>query len=404
MFISALSVVMGAPPATAVTEYFDAFHATGAHLWQTGLPVEIDGWLDAGHPGFRYVTWVDQNGNSSANGQRLGGVAPRAGRIGYQIGDEPLDFAQLQTMQSGGAAALLADPSGLTILNLSPDGAKGPLATQGAAMPQFDVLSVDDYTYRRGAYQSLSGLRTAALANGKPYWRYLDGFRFTTQTDNSTESDYRWDAYVGATWGYTGHTWFIYQIDPGNPDLVPSFFTTKGVYGSARTAQFQWAATLNQQLASLGRTLSLLRSTDVRYVASLVQPAGTTAFTRGAGGDPYLTRVAPPSGTFADVALGFFVDDCGEHYLMVQSQRHQDADFPNSSQASTTFKVELDFAGAIDSTLDRTAVMVLDPVTDVIAPRALTSTGASTATLDLVLPAGGGVLLKYKNGRPFARQ
>ena len=185
---------------------------------------------------------------------------------------------------------------------------------------------------------------------------------------------------------------------------MPSFFTTKGVYGSARTQQFQWAATLNQQLASLGRTLSLLRSVDVRYVASFLQPAGTTAFTRGAGSDPYLTRVGPPSGTFADVALGFFVDDCAEHYLMVQSQRHQDADFPNSSQSNTTFKVEFDFSSATDPALDRTAVLVLDPVTDVIAPRALTSTGANTASIDLVLPAGGGVLLKYKNGRPFARQ
>lgn len=138
--------------------------------------------------------------------------------------------------------------------------------------------------------------------------------------------------------------------------------------------------------------------------ASLLQPAGTTAFARGAGGDPYLTRVSPPSGTFADSALGFFVDDCGDHYVMVQSQRHQDADFPNSSQGNTTFKVELDFSTANDPTLDRTAVMVLDPVTDTIAARALTSTGTNTASFDLVLPAGGGVLFKYKNGRPFVRQ
>ena len=404
MFISALTVVMGPPPASAVTEYFDDFHATAAHTWATGLPLEIDGWVDAGRPNVRYVSWVDQNGNSYSNGLPLGGAAPRAGRIGYQVGDEPMDFAQLLVMQDGGATVRAADPSGLSILNLSPDGAKGALAGQGAAMAEFDVLSVDDYTYKKGAYQSLSGLRTAALANGKPYWRYLDSFRYTTETDTTTESDFRWDAYVGATWGYTGHTWFIYQIDPGNPDLVPLLFTTKGVYGSARTPQFQWAATLNQQLASLGRTLCLLRSTDVRYVASLLQPAGTSGFTRGAGGDPYLTRVSAQGGTFADSALGFFVDDCGEHYVLIQSQRHQGADFPNASQSNTTFKVELDFTAATDASLDRTAVLVLDPVTDTIVPRALTATGANTASLDLVLPAGGGVLLKYKNARAFARQ
>ena len=68
------------------------------------------------------------------------------------------------------------------------------------------------------------------------------------------------------------------------------------------------------------------------------------------------------------------------------------------------FKLDFDFSGATDASLDRSAVQVLDPVTNTIGVRALTSTGANTATLNLLLPAGGGVLLKYKNGRPFARQ
>lgn len=96
--------------------------------------------------------------------------------------------------------------------------------------------------------------------------------------------------------------------------LVPLLFTTKGAYGSARTPQLQWASTLHQQLASLGRTLSLLRSTDVRSVTS----AGTSGF----------ARVSSPGGTFADSALGFFVDDCGE---------------------------DLDFTGATDASLDSTS-------------------------------------------------
>ncbi len=304
--------------------------------------------------------------------------------------------------EAGAQAVHAADLSGLAILNLSPDGAKGPLAGQGAAMPEFDVLSLDDYTYKKGAYASLSGVRSAALANGKPCWRYLDSFRYTTETDATTESDFRWDAYVGAVYGFTGHSWFIYQIDT-NPDLMPLLFTTTGLYGSARTAMFQWAASLNQQFASLGRSLSLLESTDVRYVASLLQPASTTGFAKGAGGDPYLFKVSPPPATFADVALGFFKDDCGERYVLIQSQRHKGADFPNSSESSTVFKVELDFTGATDPTLDRTAIWVLDPVTDQLTARALTTTGPNSATIDLTLPAGGGLLLKYKNARAFAR-
>ncbi len=67
------------------------------------------------------------------------------------------------------------------------------------------------------------------------------------------------------------------------------------------------------------------------------------------------------------------------------------------------FTLEFDFANAADPSLDRTAVLVLDPATNTIAAHTLT-TGATTAGLDLLLPAGGGVLLRYKNGRPFARQ
>lgn len=398
MFISGLTVVMGAPPASAVTEYFTDFHATGVHLWESGLPTELAGWL-AARPA-PWVSWVNLDGNSTANGQAMGGLTTvPAGRIGYQIGDEPLDMAALLRMQAGARIIRQRDAQGLTILNLTAGGAKGSLGTQGAAMTEFDVLSVDHYTYGWNAYETLGALRSIAQTNGKPYWRYLDSFTFVGRTDSTTESDLRWDALVGIAYGYTGHSWFLYQIEPGNPELVPSLFSTKGVFGSARAPAFQWAANLNLQLASLGRTLTQLRSTDVRYVASVLQPPGTRALTRGAGGDPYLVSARPPSGTLADVLLGFFADDCGETYLFVQSQRHQGADFPNSSQSPLTVTLTFDFTQATDPSLDRTAVLVLDPQTDTLAPRSL-----SGSTLDVTLPAGGGLLLKYKTARPFVRR
>ena len=84
MFISGLSVGMGAPPVAAVNGYYDDFHATATHLWANGLPVEATGWADAGHPGFRYVSWVDETGKSYNNALVLGGLAPLPGRIGYR--------------------------------------------------------------------------------------------------------------------------------------------------------------------------------------------------------------------------------------------------------------------------------------------------------------------------------
>lgn len=47
------------------------------------------------------------------------------------------------------------------------------------------------------------------------------------------------------------------------------------------------------------------------------------------------------------------------------------------------FTLEFDFANAADPSLDRTAVLVLDPATNTIAARTLT-TGATTAGLDLL--------------------
>ncbi len=403
-FVSGLSVSTIRPTPAEVTEYFHDFGATSAHLWATGLPDAIDGWADAGYPAFRYVSWVDNDGTSLVNALLLGGSPPWPGRIGYQVGDEPADLSALQSMQAGAQAVHQADPGALVILNLGPDQAKGALAGQAAAMAEFDVLSDDDYTYKKGAYQSLSGLRSAALAQGKPYWRYLDGYYDPTGTDSTTESDLRWDAWVGAVYGFTGYTWFIYQVD-SSTNLASLFFADAGSYSAPQTSKFTWAAALNAQLAQLGRTLSLLKSVDVRYVAglgALAQPAGTTALTPGAGGDPYLSSVA--STTLGDALVGLFTDDCGEHYVLVQNQAHAGADFLIASQSTLTFRVTLDFSHATDPTLDQTQVQVLDPLTGQVVDQALTAAGTSGATIDFALPAGGGVLFKYKTARPFAQQ
>jgi hypothetical protein len=69
-----------------------------------------------------WLSWTQANGTSSANSLLLGGYPPDPpGRIGYQIGDEPLNLGELYQIQAGIEAVRAADPNALLIVNFSPD-------------------------------------------------------------------------------------------------------------------------------------------------------------------------------------------------------------------------------------------------------------------------------------------
>jgi hypothetical protein len=404
MMISGLSTAMGSPSAQAVTEYFDGFHATAAHVWENGLPAEIAGFAAANHPGFRYVSWVHRDGTSLQNSQVLGGAPSLPGRIGYQIGDEPVSSDALQEILAGAAVVKGADPAGLRIINLNDTDGANDLRTQAAQAADIDVLSYDHYTWATSAQNGLMSTRTAALAAGKPYWRYIRSFYYKDDGPSGTASDLRWDALVGAVYGFSGNSWFVYSIEASNADIAPLLFATGGDYAAAKTSLYEAAANANLELAQIGRTLVLLRSTDVRYVASisLLKPSALQAWAKGAGNDPYLSGVS--LGGPRDLLVGHFRDDCDEPYIMVQNQAHAGGTIPNNSSGSDTFTLSFDFAGATDSTLDKTAVLALDTATGAVASRPLSSTGATTAQLVVDLPAGAVFFFKYKNARPFVRQ
>jgi hypothetical protein len=118
MFISGLNVSVGPPSASDVNEYFDTFHANGVYLWSDVLPTEMNAWQAPGRSDFRYVAWVTPNGNSAENAQLLGGYpANAAGRIGYQIDDEPRTMDDLIALQVGIDAVRAHDPAALIIAN-----------------------------------------------------------------------------------------------------------------------------------------------------------------------------------------------------------------------------------------------------------------------------------------------
>lgn len=402
MMISAISVAMGEPDTAAVAAYFTGFHANTVHVWENGLPAEIAGWSAAGQPGFRYLSWVDVDGTSVANRQVLGGAAPLPGRIGYQIGDEPTDAASLAAIAAGAAAVKAADPDGLRIINLNSSDGANQLRTQAVQLADIDVLSYDHYTWGTGAHAGLAATRAAALAAGKPYWRYMKSYYDKTGTPAGDESDLRWDAFVGAVYGFTGYTWFVYSVEAASTTLAPLLFTVGGDFVAPHTAAYDQVATINAQLAQLGRALVRLHSVDVSYVASILNVTGLPTWSAGAGGDPYLQGIE--LGGQSDALVGHFRDDCGEAYVMIQDQAHTDGDFPDQGTATQTLTLDLDFAAATDPSLDRTAVELLDLTTGAVTSVPLTSTGATTATLTLTLPPGGVALFKYKTARPFALQ
>lgn len=402
MMISALSVVMGNASTSAVSDYFDVFHANTVHLWQTGLPAEVASWSAAGHAGFRYVSWVDAAGNSSANGKLLGGAAALPGRIGYQISDEPEDQASLNAIAQGAAAVKATDPAGLRIINLSDSSAANALRTQAAGLADFDVLSYDHYTMGHDAYSGLMSTRTAALAAAKPYWRYMRSFYYKGDSPEGAPADFLWDALVGAVFGFTGYTWFVYSIEAGSQTLAPLLFSVGGDYSAPKTARYGEVAAVNEELARLGHALVMLKSTDVRYVKWLANLSGLSDWSAGAGGDPYLAKVS--LGGTTELLVGLFRDDCNEPYVMLQSQAHPMGDFPDNNDNDASFTLNFDFSKSTDPSLDETQVSVLDLTTGKVASRALTSTGAHTATLTVTLSAGDALLFKYTDASPFALQ
>ncbi len=414
MFISGLSVSIGPPPAWAVDEYFDAFHASAVHLWMTGLPAEMNGWKAAGNPAFRWVSWVNDNGASLANDELIGGLgANPPGRIGYQVGDEPGvsgqdGMEQLKTIEGGIQAIRAKDPDALIIVNFSDtvESIDEMIAYYGGQMDG-DVISYDRYTLGYSAFESLAYFRNAGLSWNKPYWRYLDAYSKAGNNEFPSASDMRWDAFVGLLFGYTGHTWFLYQI-PGAEDVVSALYQSHGDLSVAKTPLWDEAAQINVEMANLGRAITRLTSTDVRYIPGQIlhSPQGIATWTPGAGGDEYITKIEALGGglpSIHDLAAGFFRDDAGEIYVMVQNQQHAGADWPINNTDEVTARVHFDFSGA-PGELDKTHVLSLDRRTGQVVGLALVSDGGDKASLDVRLAAGDPVLFKYADGFPFALQ
>jgi len=406
-FISGLMLVDGPPPRAFVDDYFEGFHATAVHFWEAGLPGQLAAWEVSGRGDLRFFSWVDRDGRSRDGGAVIGGLGPgRRGRVGFQIGDEPgLDgsgFAAVLPFREGVEAVRRADPNALVVMNFSV-GVRdlGRILDYAGGTLGIDVFSFDRYNLGKRQYGSLELIRRYAQKYHRPYWRYLYGYRRHAE-DRLSPSDLRWDAMSGLVYGFTGFTWFIYQTE--TMGIAPAFFDEPG-YAGAKSPLWTAAAEVNRDLAAYLGVTTHLWSTDVRYRAllPLLQPEGTRPWRPGAGGDPYLSGLTPaaePGSEGMEILAGFFRDDAGERYVMLQNTRHSRGSPPDDSDEEGIIQLRFDFRGAPPD-VDPKRILIFDPKRRGSRALTLDPRGPRRGVAELKVAAGDVVFFKYATGRPF---
>ena len=405
LLITGLSMEMPAPNDAHMATYFDDFGASAAHLWTTGLPNRMDAWRAAGGGGMPYVAWVDHNGMSTDNGLLVGGYpADVPGRIGYQVGEPATSLADLEAIEAGITAIRDHDPKALLYAQFDAGGADvEPMLAYYANMDADVVVSSPAPTAAE-VYSTAAVFRAAALNTGRPYWCSLPVFAPEDGAPEPHATTLRWTAFAHALLGYTGYTWLPYEAHPDH-DIHSALFGASARQGD-RTTAFGFAAQINRELAQLGRALSRLTSTAAHYVPGVTSAAsaasrGLDDWAPGAGGDPYLQRVSAADET-QDIAMGFFVDERGEHYFAVQNPNHAGGRGPTARTDAALIHLEFQFPA--DEIVDSTRLYVVDAVRGEVAPLDLSVGAQGASVLTLELPAGDLMLFKYATETPFAWQ
>jgi len=269
-----------------------------------------------------------------------------------------------------------------------------------------DIISYDNYSQGGEAYEALETFRDAGLKYNKPYWRYIKSFYFDDGSHSSlSESDLRWDAFSGLVYGYTGHTWFTYNTGV-HPQINPALFTREEDYYAPTTELWPITAQINKEMQNLGQAITQLTSTDVRYMPKfkLLQPRKTTKWSYGAGDDPYIVDIEPENEyALLDISVGFFQDEHGELYFMLQNVSHEHGDFPLNRGGEEEIRISFDFSAAPEN-ISRSSLLSLNKLTGAVETLPMSSVDGNESYIDIELEAGDPILLKYNTGAPFAMQ
>ncbi len=253
-----------------------------------------------------------------------------------------------------------------------------------------DILAYDYYPFESSGatgsqyMQNLMAVRTAAQANGLPYWGWVQSFGDVSESDN------RYNVYTLLTAGYTGLLYWTYDYysSTGN-GLIDE--------NGDPTALYSEAATTNEQAVIVGGAERFLNSTAVCFVPGYANskvlnstPVGLTNWVAGAGGDPYITGFSDTNiGSNDNGLIGLFTDTNGEHYFMLTNLNHS----ASLSAAAATLSFTLSFNSSINT------LWLLNSTTGQQQEIALTNN-----QLDLTLPGGTGDLFRYNNNSIWMAQ
>ena len=319
MYVSSLVVSVNDPTADWMDAYFDEFNASTLLLWRGSVDRELLDWL-AHDPSTSYVAWVETDGTISRRSNTVASCMTNPGCVGFQIGDEPNGRRELGAMAAGIDAIHALDPNALAIVNVL---GREPLFRHSRAAAIADVLSTTNY-YGEDVFswRVRSRARDAALAYGVPYWTYLD--------NGGDPGDLAWRAMSSLAVGYTGISWFIYQVPASGDnhhlarDYV-NFFEETGAFDSPTTENFAAAAEVNAWLSVLGRAFTQLTSTEVLYATG--EHSRDVGFAEWQPSlIPLLVGVDRIDG--GDWLISTFSDDDNNKYYTVLNARHPGGDTP----------------------------------------------------------------------------
>jgi hypothetical protein len=283
-------------------------------------------------------------------------------------------------------------------------------------------------------YAEMQKYRTVALAGvdgrgTKPiaYGQFLQLYRPSYTAPLPSETFVRLQQFASWAFGFSDVSAYMYNSQD-IPPLCSVMFSGPGDT-SPQTPLFEYVAETNRQSLNLGPALVRLVSTDVRLIRGKVNGTSTgsiggiSGWSKGAGGDRYITGITPlgkdithPSTTnYSDTWIGYFqpllADNAtctfadGLHFMIVNgawggSIPVDAAGLPDSSAMAANsadalaewYRITFDFTGS-----DFNSLIRLSRDTGRVELVPLTAWDEYKYSLDLRLPGGTGDLFAFWN-------
>jgi len=301
------------------------------------------------------VTPADVNG--STIGQEL---LRRIGSLGkdysdgWYLTDEPkeTDFHALAVVTD---LLKTATPNALIYNNISYSDISPEFLNTYLDTVKPDMLMTDTYPYFKSStperypenpewFNIAMTTRKFSLVHGIPYFTWLEAMQGVDGTPAQaamvpyhfrlpSESEMRTEVFTVLAMGFKGLSWFGYDNSDDNcREWLVDPITRKP------NKTYYWVQSINAEVKNLGVYLRFLNSIDVRFVPNKGNPTpkGLSNWTRRAGGDKYISSIIPasPAHTNRDILIGFFKDQKGRRYFMLQNL-YRSTDMSASSGYST---------------------------------------------------------------------